>query len=265
MGEALLGAVGLVSRLYGLLALPAASLSPASGLAVLSVLTGIPMAEAFRLASPRRLDSLMRSALSRMTGMILHVDDPVSVIRLALSSLWRTLVFLAALLPPMLLAAVPFLVSYGQIESRFGRRMPGDTVVVIVRTDTGAGLDETGGRGVEVLPPVVRGVSPQTVAVRAVVDGRGTFVFAGREVEIGIDRAGAPVPSAFSTSITAAGLLDPSIRTLPGGGPGFYGRISLEPARYRLAGIRFGWLALYVIFSSLGATAWFLLAMRRRP
>lgn len=83
--------------------------------------------------------------------MILHVDDPVSVIRLALSSLWRTLVFLAALLLPMLLAAVPFMVSYGQIESRFGRRMPGDTVVVIVGTD-GIQPVEVRGDGVEVLP-----------------------------------------------------------------------------------------------------------------
>lgn len=265
MGEALLGAAGLVSRLYGLLAIPAASVSPDFGLAVLSILTGIPMAEAFRLASPRRLDSLMRSALSRMTGMILHVDDPVSVIRLALSSLWRTLVFLAALVPPMLLAAMPFLVSYGQIESRFGRSMPGDTVVVVVRPDAGTRFDDIGGPGVEVLPPVVRGVSPNTVAFRAVVDGRGTIVLDGREIVIGIDRSGTPVPSAFSTTITTAGLLDPSVRTLPGSGPGFSGSISLEPARYRLAGIRFGWLALYVFFSSLGATAWFLLAMRSRP
>ncbi|HOZ17892.1 MAG TPA: hypothetical protein PLF04_06120 [Candidatus Fermentibacter daniensis] len=264
MGEALLGAAGLVSRLYSVAAVPAASLSPVFGLALLSVLTGIPMAEAFRLASPRGLDSLMRQALSRIAGMILHVDDPVSVIRLALSSLWRTLVFLAALLLPMLLAAVPFMVSYGQIESRFGRRMPGDTVVVIVGTD-GIQPVEVRGDGVEVLLPVVRGVSPQTVAFRAAVAGRGTIVLDGREVEIGIDRAGAPVPSAFSTSITAAGLLDPSVRTLTGDGPELDGSISLEPVRYRLAGIRSGWLVLYIVFSSLGATAWFLLAMRRRP
>lgn len=262
MGDALHALAGLVTMLFDLLARPAPLMTPPGGLATISALCGIPMAEAFRLASPRSLDGLRRSAFARIAGMLLHMDDPRSVLSLALSSLWRTLIFLLALTPPVLLASVPFLISYGQLEARFGRRMPGDTAVVIVQTASTNRFEEIRGRGAVVLPPVVRGTSPTTAAFR--VAGRGLLDLEGREIEIGEGIAGRPLPSGFSTRVTAASLLDPSIQILDGSGPEFSGTIGLEPAAYRIAGTRVGWLAIHLACSSAGAIAWYLAAMRRR-
>lgn len=264
MGDALHVLAGLVTMLFDLLARPTPFLTPAVGLATVSTLCGIPMAEAFRLASPRSLDGLRRSAFARMAGMLLHMDDPRSVLSLALSSLWRTSIFLLALTPPVLLASVPFLVSYGQLEARFGRRMPGDTTVVIVQASTPDLLEEIRGRGAVVLPPVVRGTSPATAAFRVAVEGRGILELDGREAEIGTGTPGMPLPSGFSTRVTAASLLDPSVQILYGSDGGFSGTIGLEPAAYRIAGIRAGWLAIHLACSSIGAIAWYIAAMRRR-
>ncbi|MDM7992133.1 MAG: hypothetical protein QUS11_02350 [Candidatus Fermentibacter sp.] len=244
----------------------AGNAGPLAGMALLSAPAGVLMAEAFRLASPRNLGSLLRSALSRMAGMMLHVEDPVTVVKLAFSSLWRTVVLLAALVPPILLASLPFSAAYGQIRARYGLAFPRDNAVVTIDSDSAV---QVAGEGV--VPPVVRGVSPGTASFRIAGVGRGTLMVDGVPIDTGSGEPGMPLVSRFTTARTPSALLDPSIRIVEGSANRFDGRISLGQASYEMAGIRAGWLAWFVIFSSVAATAWFALvsalksARRFRP
>lgn len=251
--------VPAASRLIAAVLDPVAGIAggagPMAGMALFSAPAGVLMAEAFRMASPRNLGSLLRSALSRMAGMLLHVEDPVTVARLALSSLWRTVVLLLALVPPVLLASLPFSAAYGQIRARYGLAFPRDDAVVTIGSDSAV---EVAGEGV--VPPVVRGASPETASFRIAGGGRGAVTVDGIRIDTGPGEPGMPLVSRFTTARTPSALLDPSIRIVEGSAHRFDGRIGLEQASYEMAGIRAGWLAWYVIFSSVAATAWFALA-----
>ena len=254
-------ASSLIAAVCDPLAGIAGGAGPLAGIAVFSAPAGVIMAEAFRLASPRNMSLLFRSALSRMAGMLLHVEDPLSVARLALSSLWRTLVLLAALVPPILLASLPFMAGYGQIRARFGLVPPrGDAVVTVVSEAP----VEVGGDGV--VPPVVRGTSPVTVSFRIAPGSPESVAIDGSTMETGAGAPGMPVTSRITTSPTIYALLDPSIRVVEEPANRFDARIGLAQAVYGIAGVRMGWLAWYVIFSSLAATLWYPVssALRRR-
>jgi len=251
--------VPAASRLLAAVFDPLASLArgagPLAGIALFSAPAGILMAEAVRLASPRNLGSLLRSALSRMAGMLLHVQDPLTVAELALSSLWRTLVLLLALAPPVLLASLPFSVVYGQIRARFGLVSPRGDAVVTVGSDSPV---EVGGDGV--IQPVVRGSAPATASFRIARGGPGDVVIDGFVIETGAGAPGTPVTSRFTTEPVFAALLDPSIRIVEDAVNCMDGRIGLVQASYEMAGMRMGWLAWYVVLSSLAASAWLALA-----
>jgi hypothetical protein len=266
MYDILLAIAMAVESVFDVFAMSARVLPAAGGLVVVSIPAGILMTVAFRLASPGNLDELRKAALSRITGMILHVDSPRSVLSLAASSLWRSGLFLVALVPPVLCASFPFMVTMGQIEARFGRRIPEGPQIVTIESESAleVPLAEAGAR---ILPPVVRGDSPAVIAFR-LEDGHpeGALLIGGCRAAVGSPSPGRPVPSGFVSSLPLGwnALLDPSIEVLGcAAGSGFTVRLALEPVAYRILGVRIGWLALYVVASSLWATIWFI-AVRRR-
>lgn len=254
MDSILQAAARLIAAILDPVAGFAGGAGPLAGIAVFSAPAGVLMAEAFRLAMPRRLGSLLRSALSRMAGMMLHVEDPFTVVKLALSSLWRTLVLLLAMVPSVILASLPFSVAYGQIRARYGLVYPRENAVVTILSDSPV---DVGGDGI--VPPVVRGSSPASASFRIAGGSKGAVRVDGITIDTGPGEPGMPLVSRFTTDPAFAALLDPSIRIVEGSVNRFDGRIGLEQASYSIAGIRAGWLAWYVIFSSTAATVWYAL------
>lgn len=257
-----------INRVFDLLTAPLAG-APAAAMVLLSLLAAALALLVFRAAtSPQRLDVARDRLIGHIYEMGLY-QDHLSVLgrvqrRLALANLR----YLAATLPAVLLLAVPMVIFFVQLESRFAHRplAAGETTLfsVAVRDRDAAriyDLELATPAGVTVEAGPVRSLPTATVTWRLRVDdpqaGDLRVLLDGREAARRAVRPAGRLPRLNTTA--KAGFLDPILA--PGAEPlprdGVLTRATLQlPGRQtRYLGLELDWLLAFCFFSIVGGLA----------
>jgi hypothetical protein len=128
-------------------------------LAVFSAAAGVLILWAFKACSNQgALQRARRRVRAHLLGVRLFADDPVAILRSQARLLAWNGRYLALLLPPFLVVAIPLFLAWGHMDAVWGRAplAPGDTVVVTARLrpdSPDAQLSVPGWLAVE-MPPV---------------------------------------------------------------------------------------------------------------
>ncbi|MCK5785571.1 MAG: hypothetical protein KAH54_03320 [Candidatus Sabulitectum sp.] len=108
--------------LFDALLFPFRRFDPLWGLMWISALSGIMMILVFKKTSDQQAISLLRKRMgSRALGMLLFLESPPTVIRLALGLIVDNFIYLWHLLKPMLIIALPFVIITSQLDARYSR------------------------------------------------------------------------------------------------------------------------------------------------
>jgi len=102
-------------------------------LAIFSAVAGVLILWIFKLTSNQRaLKATRRRVRAHLLAMRLFGDDPVVILRSQGRLLWWNLRYIALLLPPFLVVAVPLYFAWDSLDALWGRAplRPGDTTVV---------------------------------------------------------------------------------------------------------------------------------------
>ncbi len=224
-----------------------------AGFVLLSALCGVLMAGAFKVLSPRSLTAARRRLAAMTIGMVLHVSQPLSVIRLALSSIAAAAVLVLRLLPGLAAASIPFILFFGRLQAAYGHSLPDRPTVVVVNS-AGAPPGSVAVEGGDLLDPVVRAPDQGVTAFR-VVPGAGpavTLVIDGARIPIVSARGGRTrVYSGFTSDPGPADLVFPSRAVVPG--EGISARYGVEDRVFDPAGAAVRWDLALVLISSVSA------------
>jgi len=246
-----------MNGLFDLLLLPFRSLNPLWGMMWISALSGLAMIAVFKKTSDQQaIGGLRRKMGSRALGMLLYLESPPTVLKLAAGLITDNFIYLWHLLRPMLLIALPFVVTAAQLDARYGMLPPSSerpsTVTVrwaefILATE----LPE---------PETGRIVSPPVTVVDSLEQ---SFSFTGENGEFLLPEYGIEIGTAGGTGSVivrgsgAGGIITGLFRpwnTVSGNGIESV-HAFLQPAEYAILGGRWSWFAVFVVFSSLFAAA----------
>lgn len=250
-----------MTGLFNLLLLPFRGLNPLAGLMGVSLVLGIVMILIFKHASNQSaIGDLRRRMGSRALGMLLHLHSPVAVARMGASLMLDNFFYLWMILRPMLIIAVPFVVTAAQLDARYGREpVPGETPVTVtvnwMEMPGREGL-ELSGTGLTIHEPVIFidslgetsfRVSSGEPGARITVNGTqfpvgASWGWPGSVVYRGASRAG-PIP----------GLVTPFNAGIPHASPVESVTIHLPDIRFPVFGRRWSWLAVLLAGSTLSA------------
>lgn len=112
-----------MNALFDVLLFPFRWLNPLWGLMWISALSGMMMILAFKYTSNQQAISHLRRKMgSRALGMLLFLESPPTVIKLALSLIVDNFIYLWHLLRPMLIIALPFVIIASQLDARYSRK-----------------------------------------------------------------------------------------------------------------------------------------------
>lgn len=111
-----------MNALFDLLLKPFATFPPLAGLMWISALSGFMMILVFKKASNQQAISTLRRKMgSRALGMLLFLESPLTVIKLASKLILDNFVYLWHLLKPMLIITIPFILIAAQLDARYSR------------------------------------------------------------------------------------------------------------------------------------------------
>lgn len=242
--------------LFDLLLYPFRNLHPLWGQMWISALTGVMMILVFKKTSNQQaISELRRKMGSRALGMLLYLESPVTVLKLAFGLVTDNFIYLWHLLRPMLVIAVPFVLVAAQLDARYGVQPPSSSrpSTVIIRWEENMPGEMSEPSTGKLVSPVVtvadsleksfsftgeNGVfGMQTPPIRI-----GSTGGAGSVVIRGAERTGI-VPALFRPWNSAAPEDIASVHSF------------LQPARYGVLGGRWSWFAVFLVFSSLWAIA----------
>ena len=244
-----------MNTLFDLLLKPFESLHPLWGLMWISALSGILMILVFKKTSNQQAISLLRRKMgSRALGMLLFLESPLTVIKLAFKLIIDNFIYLWHLLKPMLIITVPFIIIAAQLDARYSR-VPMDadhlsTVTVIWKNSTPemeAGEPETG----TLVSPVVT-IADSLEQSFSFYGENGIFSHQSMGIKLG------STGSSGSIQIRGAeksGLLQALLRPWNGSAEEEVLRVHshVEETNYSILGGRWGWFTVFLVFSSLWA------------
>ncbi len=258
MGDAILAARNIVTAAVDLALAPASSLPGAWPLIWLSVVSGFLLALIFKILSrPAPLAAMRRRMGGTTSGILLHMHDPVAVLVLGGRLLAQNFRYLLLLMPPLVVSAVPFMLLYGQVHSRFGAVAPGpgDTTLVVIEGLLQGGSGSASAEGAAVLEPGFRSGDGSIAAFRIVPSGFSFVVaYGGSRFHFGTPRRTGALVSSSVPELGLTGLFDPSTGVAPGTA-GLRAEMSAEKAVYPVFRTRPGAEAVFVAVSSLAALA----------
>ena len=255
----------LITVLFDAVSLPFGS-RRALALVVLSVLSGVLFALLFRATSkPAAIKRARDRFQARVLEMRLYPDDPVLLTRAFLGALATQGSYLRATAKPILLLLLVALPVFVQLESRFARRPLRANERALVTMTLKPGLDVgtvpvslSGSDEIAVEPRSVRAPAAREIVWRIESKARGRHELVARAYDlaytfpINAEESARAVGSKRSSSrwdaFQHAGL--PSI-PLPSAIQAV--RVSYPEASYRVLGVRFGWLSLFLLGSLAGA------------
>ncbi len=262
-----MGAVGgVIDSIFDLLLLPFRGLPPVWGLLFVSLLTGVWMIAVFGAVSDQaRIRRIRRRMGGQVAGILLHVSRPTVVLRLAGGLIASNFVYLWLLLVPLLVIALPFALTWGQLEARYGGAGPEPGRALTLTLAWEEGLPERemvvpAGEDFEYVPPVVMvdtlmeasfRLSPNAgspAPVRVTVEGTTFTVGASGE------GSGRLVYDGFDLTPGPEAPMEPGTGGAEriGVGP-VEGRWSLSGVDYDMLVGRWSWAAVFLVMASLSA------------
>lgn len=253
----------LLNTVFDLILLPFGALSPVWGLLFVSVLSGLGMIAVFgRVSDQRRISALRRRMGGEILGILLHAGSPRTAMRFAFRLIWSNTLYLAYLLVPLLVLALPFMLVWGQLEARYGAEgLPvGRPVTVTLHYDGGLPDREEirpAGYGLEIVDPLVLvdTLDQASFRVRSLDGAPAAFDMEGTSVPVGrkASRSGARVLRGFSTRASIRSIFVPHVHLIrDAGGIADEGWYSLPEVRYLILG-HWSWAAVFLVFSMLSA------------
>lgn len=240
---------------FDLLLFPFRSLHPLWGQIWISALTGILMILIFKKTSDQQSIAELRQRMgSRALGMLLYLESPRTVLKLALGLITDNFVYLWHLLRPMLVIAVPFILVAAQLDARYGRIPPTPdrpSTLTITWKDAvpEAPLPEPSMGSI--VSPVV--IIPDSLEQSFSFTGENG-VFQLEETGISIGSSGGS-GSIVTRGSEGRGIIPYLLRPWNAVAPGdiHSARAFLQPARYSILGGRWSWFAVFLVFSSVWA------------
>jgi len=244
-----------VNTLFDILLLPFRSLNPLWGLLWISALSGIMMILVFKITSNQQAISVLRRKMgSRALGMLLFLESPITVLKLAFSLVTDNFIYLWHLLKPMLIITIPFLVTAAQLDARYSREPlnaghPATVTVQWVNSvpSGGAANPESG----ILISPVV--TIPDSLEQSFSFTGTGgLFVYREMGIRLGTaEHSGSILVRGAEKSGVIQSLFRPW-NTAPQ--PGIAGVYSTIPeTSYHILGGRWSWFTVFLVFSSVWA------------
>ncbi|MEN8209588.1 MAG: hypothetical protein ABFR50_10105, partial [Candidatus Fermentibacteria bacterium] len=256
----------LINALFDLLLVPFRALPQIWGLLFISLLSGLGMITVFRLVSNQdRISRIRRRMGGEILGILLHLNNPGTVIRFAGKLIRSNTVYLAHILVPLLVITLPFMLVWGQLDARYGTAVMDIndpvTVTALFENDLPArNRIEIGVSGLELIPPVVFIDTLDEISFRILPDGNIPRTLEIEEVLVQVGRIGnwngCRILRAFDSGNSLKRLFNPWIgkidKTPAGPVSGMY---SLPDVRYGILGGHWSWIAVFLLFSSLSAIA----------
>ena len=160
------------------------------GLVWLSLLSGAGMALVFRATTdPLKIRAAKNRFRSYIYEMRIYQDSLRAVSVAFYQSLWSNVLYIRAVLPPLLILVIPMILVIAQLDARYGARhlTAGGTTVITLQLKEGAdtrgtGVGLTSGPGAAVDAGPVRIPGANEISWRVRVEEKGTH-----EVALSID------------------------------------------------------------------------------
>lgn len=218
-------------------------------LAAFSAIAGVLILWAFKATSNQRaLKATRRRVRAHLLAMRLFADDPVVILRSQARLLLWNGRYMALLLPPFLVVAIPLFFAWDHLDAVWGRAplAPGDTTVVTARLRgavPSAQLVAPAWLAVET--PPVRALAEHEVSWRVRVKQAGS---GDVNVLAGTERAGQRIEA-------RPGLHYLGERTAPSGGPIEWVEVRYTRAHLDLLGVSANWVVWFCLISTVAALA----------
>lgn len=257
----------ILNGFFDVLLLPFRILPHFWGLLFISLLSGLGMITLFRIVSNQeKISRLRRRMGGEILGVLLHLSSPGTVIEFAGKLIWSNTVYLAYLLKPLIVMAIPFMLVWGQLDARYGSAAmmdENDHVTLTVFFDDGLPPEddlEIGVSGLELIPPVVMIDTLDEASFRILPDGDSLryLEIDGTSIQVGRtgNWNGCRILRGFDSGGSLKRFFCPWIgridQTEGGPGSGWY---SMPDVRYRVPGGHWSWIAVFLVFSTVSAIA----------
>ncbi len=256
----------ILNGIFDILLLPFRLLPSFWGLLFISLLSGLGMIVIFsKISNQEKISRLRKKMAGGILGILLHVNSPGTVIGFAGKLIRTNTVYLAQLLKPLLVIAIPFALLWGQLDARYGTdRMVNDMPVTVTLKFNERVPERDSLRvmtsGLEFIPPFVMIDTLNEVSFRVLPSGDSLRSLEIAGTEIRMEKTGkwngCRILRGFDSGNSLGRLFRPWTGrieiTEDGPASGLY---SLPDVRYRILGGHWSWIAVFLVFSTLSAAA----------
>lgn len=254
----------LISHLFDLLLLPFRALPPFWGLLFLSVLSGLWMILVFRAVSDQRRIAVLRKRMGgEVLGILLHVSRPGTVALFAGRLIASNTIYLWHLLRPLLVIAIPFALTWGQLEARYATDTLSDSTDPVTYTLSYRELPprdslDICGDGISFYGPTVMVDTLREASFRIVALNAAPKTLSAGALTIPVGRTadwnGATLSRGFRVDHSLERLFRPWLSSAPelDDAP-IAGDMSLPGTSYGVLGGHWSWAVVFLVFSSLAA------------
>jgi uncharacterized membrane protein (DUF106 family) len=242
---------------------PFRGLSPWVGLAVVSLLTAVPMLLVFRATSNQAALARVKKRIhAGLFEIRLFNDDLRAILRAQLSILRANLTYVRLSLPPMLWILPPLVLLFAQMEFHYGYRglEVGESVLLEATLDAAA-LEGAEGKpavqlevpdGLRVETPALWSAAESRMSWRVAAEREGDYAvqlgFAGRQIDKTVhagDRVVRRSPERLAPGFVNQ-LLYPAEPSLPGDGPFTVVSVGYPVRSLSLFGFEMPWWVAYL-------------------
>lgn len=244
-----------MNTLFDLLLKPFQSLDPLWGLMWISALSGIMMIQVFkRTSNQQAISTLRRKMGSRALGMLLFLESPLTVLKLAFSLIVDNFIYLWHLLKPMLIITIPFLLITAQLDARYSREPLNahhqSTVTVYRESSILSGEPGEPEAGTLISPVVT--IADSLEQSFSFTGSNGVFVFNAMGIDLGSSE---PTGSIMIRGADKRGIVRTLLRPWNMEAPADIAKIEsfTQEKNYHIFGSRWGWFTVFLVFSSAWA------------
>lgn len=256
----------LLNGFFDILLIPFRIFPPFWGLLFISLISGFGMILVFsRVSDQKKIARLRKKMGGEVLGILLHVSNPGTVMIFAGKLIKSNTIYLGYLLKPLLVIAIPFMLLWGQLDARYstGSMNEDYPTTVTVQYENGLPASENLNikvTGLELIPPVVTVNTLDEASFRILPEGDTlrSLEIGGTVIPVGRTGSwnGCRILRGFNSAGSLKRFFSPWIgridQTEEGPGSGWY---SLPDTRYGILGGHWSWIAVFLVFSTLSATA----------
>ena len=254
----------LLTHLFDLLLFPFRPLPTFWGLLFLSILTGLWMILVFRAVSDQGRIAVLRKRMGgEVLGILLHVSRPGTVALFAGRLIASNTIYLWHLLRPLLVIAIPFALTWGQLEARYSTETLSSTTGPVTYTLSYRELPPRDsldilGNGISFFGPTVMVDTLAEVSFRIVPLNPARKTLSAGELTVPVGRTadwnGARISRGFRMGRAIERLFKPWLSPVPElhDAP-IAGDMSLPGTSFGVMGGHWSWAAVFLVFSSLAA------------